>query len=120
MQVLAEEDLIKEQAQSAKKAKHTGHKAAELLELQSQIRSNHARDSIQEETLSLLEPRSHEAIVLAAIGDIADRTRMSLYGEGSERAVRVASAKMIYKKALFFQRLIEDEFAEARARARGK
>ena len=35
------------------------------------------------------EPKSHVAIVLEAGGDIADRTRVSLYGEASERAVRL-------------------------------
>lgn len=132
MQVLAEEDIIKDKARSDKVAKSLVKPVGQdldqsskksLLEVEAHVTANNERNVLADASTEAAveqsrEPRSHVAIVLEAVGDIADRTRMSLYGEVSERAVRLASAKMVYKKTLFMHKLAAKELSKAKATAK--
>jgi len=126
MQVLAEQDLLLDEARSQKMAeetqeRHLSTKLSKLIEIDSHVQKDAI--SLGETKASVDEsgnPKDHMAIVFEAVGDIADRTRTSLYGELSERAIRLASAKMIYKKSLFMQRFAAEELASARAHAQAK
>jgi len=129
---LAEEDIIREKARSDKAAKSSVKPVVQeldqsskksLLEVEAHVASHNEKNVLTEASTEAAEeqsaePRSHVAIVLEAVGDIADRTRMSLYGQVSERAVRLASAKMVYKKTLFMQKLAAKELAMAKAEAK--
>lgn len=100
----AEENVIMEKVQSDRASNRRGGSSALQLEIGTQ-------SSISEQAIEL---QSELSKALEALGSFADRTRMSLYGETSECAVRLASAKMMYKRELVVQRVTAKNIASVR------
>lgn len=121
-QVLAEEDIIMEKALAEKKNKKA--KDASLLELETHLTTENQTELTMHNgniwELSVKSNNSNVASVLEDVGDLADRTRMTLYGGLSERAVQLAAAKMIYKKQLFMEKVAAEDSASAKKHAKSK